>query len=534
LTVFAIVWATATLVHLLSFHFWAMSWQGWVLILCVAQVLMRPNSLIRFVAMVTASLANLYYALPFVPNHILFEGMINVTILLGVGGSVLKHRRELAVAWSETANKRSVAITTLVVAIYFTALMLSTSYHLSAAFTVPMIVFLGRRTSEMRIPQEVKNAVYEDFATVLRIELAVMYFWAVIQKLNWDYFNPAVSCAAKLQRELEAVLHLPTSPDWMLPLSIWGSLLLEGTIPILLLCRRTRRIGFIVALAFHFWLSLHPHPGIYSFSALVFGMLVLFLPRAQLEELFIRWSRQRETALRKLRLPKNGPSLGAATIILFYVVGVPSAKLYEILGQSLETFRIVNLFGLIWFLIWGVWLGISYMSTWRTSSSLGANIRYFCRTPAWLGLLVVLFNGTNPWIGLKTQNSFAMFSNLRSEFDCNHMFLRRIDLFTYQKDMLEIRHSEPDLLSPTTKPKTIEKFANPGGIMPFFELRRLLSRTTGDVRVVVFRDGKTEVIERKGETVSHPDAFTPPSLLEYKALWFRRLNNWHGPMPCTH
>ena len=79
---FARIWACATLVHQLAFTFWAETWPGWILVLAAVAVLFQPACLHRFIWLIIASLINLFNKLPFVPNHILFEGMLHVTMLL--------------------------------------------------------------------------------------------------------------------------------------------------------------------------------------------------------------------------------------------------------------------------------------------------------------------------------------------------------------------------------------------------------------------------------------------------------------------
>ncbi|MEM7014150.1 MAG: hypothetical protein AAF585_22040, partial [Verrucomicrobiota bacterium] len=81
---FALVWACTTLVHQLAFTFWTESWQGWLLVLMAFGVILRPSCFRRFFALVVASVLNLGHKLPFVPNHILYEGVLHVTMLLGV------------------------------------------------------------------------------------------------------------------------------------------------------------------------------------------------------------------------------------------------------------------------------------------------------------------------------------------------------------------------------------------------------------------------------------------------------------------
>src|SRR5690606_10882046 len=110
---------------------------------------------------------------------------------------------------------------------------------------------------------------------------------------------------------------------------------------------------------------------------------------------------------------------------------------------------------------------------------------------ACLGLILVLMNGVYPWIGGRTQTSFSMYSNLRSEGPGNHVFLKRVDLLPYQNDMVEVLESEPNIFAPGHRPRGIQQFANIGhNIIPYFEFRRLLSDMEGDVSVSYRRGGE--------------------------------------------
>lgn len=535
LPVFAFIWAMATQIHLMSFHFWATTWQGWMLVLCVSLVLLQPASLPRFALMITASLNNLFQHLPFVPNHILFEGMVNLTILIGILGSCWKHRRKLTAVVDSTWSFRSGAISVGLLTLYLVLLIQFSSLPDVCGFlTLLMILYFGRNTEPSNWSKEVSSSVVQRVSGVIRLEVTVMYFWAVIQKLNRDYFDSSVSCAAKLQRELEESLYLPDTPEsWQIIYPV-GSVLAEAFIPVLLLIPRTRRAGLILALVFHFWLAIHPHPGIYSYSALVYGVLFFFLSGETLTTLQKKWQSWSEYIRSKARVPAPSLFPRGLLIPIFYVTGISSSVLYSWLGRSGDTFSLVNKIGFVYFMIWATWLsGFYVVSEWKRNQKTETLPRIRFGWPM-LGLLLVIVNGCSPWVGLKTQTSFAMFSNLRTEFAPNHYFLIRVDMFSYQEDMVEIRGSEPDLLSPTKVPRSIEQFANPGRIMPMFELRRLLNRVDGDVHVTIFREGKTEAIQRKGNSVSHPEIFASPSLLERKVLWFRRHQDWQGPMPCTH
>ncbi|MEM1442675.1 MAG: hypothetical protein AAGF67_10050, partial [Verrucomicrobiota bacterium] len=103
-TTFSFVWGVSTLVHQLAFTFWTESWQGWVLVATAIAVIIKPACALRFLALVVAALINLWNKLPFVPNHVLYEGMLHLIIVLGAlsffwKGPGRKAIREKSASW---------------------------------------------------------------------------------------------------------------------------------------------------------------------------------------------------------------------------------------------------------------------------------------------------------------------------------------------------------------------------------------------------------------------------------------------------
>src|SRR5262249_33989411 len=146
---------------------------------------------------------------------------------------------------------------------------------------------------------------------------------------------------------------------------------------------------------------------------------------------------------------------------LYFAALILQCAIYLSLGQSKNVFGYANRVGLAFFLTWGCWLGFAYLYSFvkaRGQSLAWPNHPVW--TPAWVVVLLIVWNGLNPWIGLKTQTSLSMFSNLRSEGEGNHLFLKRIDLFPYQADMVEVVKSEPDVLAAPAKPRSIRYWAN--------------------------------------------------------------------------
>ncbi|MEM9017543.1 MAG: hypothetical protein AAGC68_11060, partial [Verrucomicrobiota bacterium] len=106
-TTFSFVWGASTLVHQLAFTFWTESWQGWMLVAAAIGVLLRPSCVLRFVLLVLAALVNLWNKLPFVPNHVLYEGMLHLIILLAAISFFWKGKGKEALKGKEGSWKKT-------------------------------------------------------------------------------------------------------------------------------------------------------------------------------------------------------------------------------------------------------------------------------------------------------------------------------------------------------------------------------------------------------------------------------------------
>ncbi|MEC5129444.1 HTTM domain-containing protein [Verrucomicrobiales bacterium BCK34] len=536
---FALIWAVTTLAHQLAFTFWAESWQGWILVITAAAVIFEPSCVLRFGAMVFASLLNLWHKLPFVPNHILFEGMLHLIMVLAFLGFFffgpgVTEFRKISAQWLPKLRWFFLAVA--VKAAYFLIPGIPHGYVPGALTTLFMLITLGRLLFGLP-PLEQGRDYLSRFAPVIRVAIIIMYFWAGTQKLNRDYLNPEISCAAKLHTEIAAYFGplIPTA-NWALHGAIWGSYLFEFGIPILLLFRRTRFAGFLAAVFFHLWLSIHPAAGIFSFSSLILAVLILFLPLGWGERLQGSWNRQ--LAWLGRGSPERGRKIAKWLAVGgFFVTLIIQGVLYLTHGRTYETFFSANRVGFVAFFIWGCWIGGCYLlAGWQgRKEDLGLPNRARWSL-AWIGLLPVLLNGVYPWVGGRTQTSFSMYSNLRSEGESNHLFFKRKDFFKLQGDMIEVLNSEPDILAPSKRPRGIQQFANIGHrIIPWFEFRRLVSEMPGDFEVKYSHHGEVRELGRKeGENFGDEAAFEPLPLFARKFLWFRRLESLDGPMCCTH
>ena len=107
--------------------------------------------------------------------------------------------------------------------------------------------------------------------------LIIMYLFTVLHKLNWDFLNPAVSCSVSMHKELATLVPFVPSGIWTHWPTIIGTLFFELIIPLGLWWRKTRVSAVLLGLFFHWFLALHPHGGIYSFSHLLYVLYTVFL-----------------------------------------------------------------------------------------------------------------------------------------------------------------------------------------------------------------------------------------------------------------
>ncbi|MEO0445607.1 MAG: HTTM domain-containing protein [Verrucomicrobiota bacterium] len=537
---FAWIWAVTTLIHQLAFSFWMETWEGWITTFTAFLVILRPRCLVRFACLLVFSLTNLAHKLPFVPNHILFEGILNVTLLVGMAwGSWLRRPVDAfqRTRWSRIFRQMMPFLIAALIKAVFLIMTEDPRSHLMGGLTSVLLLFGIWKSLQFPAVEIREDAqILDHVAPVIRMEVILMYFWAVLQKLNADYFDSAVSCAAKLHQDMAELLPFVPEGEWASVAAIYGSLLCELGIPILFLIRQTRPIAFFVAILFHLWLSIHSAPGIYSFSALLFATFFFFLPNFAGPQIPRVWALQRKWLKERTGTLRWEPWIGPAVIVVFLLAAIWQGSLYLQHGRLRETFASANWIGFGLWAIWGIWMGSSYLWSLSRTCFLPQTYPSSLRiSPLWIGLVLTMMNGLCPWIGLKTQTSFSMYSNLRTEWEGNHLFLERVDLFPFQSDLIQLVESEPDLLRLPERPTRIQAYANEGRWMPYFELRRLLSEHEGDIRLTYERGGEVHQVWRlRGKIVGNEHLFETIPWVPYHFLWFRRHLAPDGPMPCTH
>jgi hypothetical protein len=361
------------------------------------------------------------------------------------------------------------------------------------------------------VDQLAREAIVEQFAPTLRISLILLYAFAFLHKLNWDYLDPRFSCADQVLTWLNTKYRILPTGDELTTVGIWSSLFVESVVPILLCSRYTARFGLIIGFTFH--LALSQFGGLYGFAAAMYAIYYLFLPVGFTEDVGARLDSIRQRlALNPVRA-WIGPVLAAAILtsgLLLHVLRGTSA-----LGA-----------GLWW---WNLWiLGVVACFALELVRAL-RKTEAATLSPRWLPLVVVpllvIYNGFCPYLGLKTESSWGMYSNLRTEIRSNHIFMPPwLQVAGYQQDLVEVvATSLPEL----------QRYQREGLLLNFLEFRRISSAATRDFTVTYERGGVVRHLQTANGVSNDASVTTSAGWLTDMLLIFRPIDA-QGPMQCRH
>ncbi|MEM1276231.1 MAG: hypothetical protein AAGH74_06885 [Pseudomonadota bacterium] len=259
---------------------------------------------------------------------------------------------------------------------------------------------------------------FEATARPGRYILATMYFFGIFHKLNVDWMDPLVGCGVVLYGILSTPFGLQ---DWWLGQqgAIWGTLIVEAIAMICLFIPHYKRLALIFGIPFHLAIGLTGYAFYMDFSTIVLATYTLFIGRETVQR-FSDW------------LPRS-PSLGL-------LLGCAIAA-FAILGgvNGLVPVSMTDNYYRPFFLIYGIgfFMGAVILSKpepffWRPQPLL---LRL-----AWVIPILYFLNGWAPYVGLRTEGTLSMYSNLHTEGgQSNHyLFERPLPLFDYQDEVVEL------------------------------------------------------------------------------------------------
>ncbi len=409
LEIFAFLWAFASIFHQANKAHWAVDGLDILMTFAAVLVIASPSSLANFMTLVVVQLADLLLKLPDISNH---------TVVMLISDIVI-------------------------VSAYLRSASLRPNFPIDP------------------------GSLFDSFAPVLRVITVILYFYVTFHKLNWDYLDPSYSASVEHYRELARIIarsgvQLPMA-DWAKYCAIYGTLVIESAIPILLIFVRTRVAGLWLGLLFHFMLSIERY---YDFTATVYALLFLFTP-ANFPDLLEDW-------WHRSRLGWIVSRAARATIFRTIPIQVWLAVLASlVLGtiNILDRVTSLRMFKCLW-MVFGVGIILAFAGAIHGRRSALVEQRGLLKLASSafaIFPLLMLLNGACPYLGLKTRSCFAMFSNLRTEGgQTNHVLVPAwFQIAGFQKHMVRIIDSSDPFLA---------SLAERGCSMPYFNLRTYITR----------------------------------------------------------
>jgi hypothetical protein len=357
-------------------------------------------------------------------------------------------------------------------------------------------------------------ALYDQIRVVARSLLAIMYFYGIFHKINTDFLDPSVSCAVGLYAPLARPFGLEDNLFGRY-LAIYATFVIEAIAIVSLYWKRYFAVGFILALVFHYVIPISAYSWYMDFSSLVFALYVLSIPTPASQTLY-RISLELTNSLRAT-FGRVGTLMPGVAVARFAGVLVILLS-YAYPGRSFDM-----MVHSVWILIWSVVGGVAMIGlTYVALQNLPCQTVSAPRPPTWIYLVPGLFflSCLSPYVGLKTESSINMFSNLHTEGgQTNHMlFPKPPYLFNYQNEVVKIvDSSDPQLL----------RQSQAGNHHILLQLKKYL-RWNPEAWVTYVKDGET--VTRATAATFSDDM---PNLLERKLLIFK-LVDFSRPKVCTH
>lgn len=438
LQIFTFLWGWFTLFHQFNGTLWAANALEILMTFAAVIAIARPRDLRSLGFLVLAQLATFWHEMPNVTNHTVLAWIIDLTLIVG---------------WI---------------------------YQLWKGGGAP--VDAGR--------------LFRTVAPVIRLEVVALYFWATFHKVNVDFLHAETSAAVEHFANMSLMfekLGLPGLPmwDWVQVCTVYGTLIIEGGIPLLCLFAATRVWGVWLGLLFHYMLGFEDY---YDFSAMAYAVLFLFAP-ANFPDLLAAWWQRSGAATWWTRF-REAPIFRVVPAPLLLFAGVLLfASVFDLLSG-----RASDRTGKVLFLLYGLPLMAAWLA--NHTGEPGEQPAGALRPPVWafaLLPLLVFVNGLAPHLGLKTRSAFAMFSNLRTEGEqTNHLVLpESLQVFDYQRDMVRVESASHEPLRSLAAARTWQ---------PYFNLQRevsaLVERGATGVRVTYVRPHEFAA----GQGVPAPDA----------------------------
>lgn len=388
---------------------------------------------------------------------------------------------------------------------------------IAAFMNASILVICAHAVIRYSSADDMRANIYENMRVVARALLAIMYFYGIFHKINSDFLDPRVSCAVALYMPLADGFGLQDSLTGKY-LAIWSTFIVEAIAIVSLYWKRWFAVGLLLALMFHFVIPISVYSWYMDFSSLVFALYILSVPREVSERFY-------DSCARLFRVLRDRFGMVGQALPFGFVIGgaVIVVAVLSLLSRQAHIAP-SHAYQSIWVLMWVSYGGIAMVLLAEAAlSHLPWRGTPGPRRPLWLYTLpaVLFVVCLAPYVGLRTEASIAMFSNLHTEAgQSNHLLIPEPPyLFSYQKDVAMIKaSSDPDL----------QRYADRNLGLVMFDLKERLRNKPGHW-VTYELNG----VRYEKATAASSGAFNHASFWERKLLIFKHVD-FARPKVCTH
>lgn len=352
--------------------------------------------------------------------------------------------------------------------------------------------------------------IFTLFSPVGRWLLIIMYFYGTFHKFNPGFMSLESSCAVPFV----AGFPLPgalLAQEWTQWAAIYGTLIVESIAMVLLLSARTKYIGMLLGMSFHFVIGISKFGTMAHFSAFAMALHTLFLPSSF-------GSRIAKLAF----VPQFLKDVNKLKIITIVIIALQIVFAMH-LGITRQGFLVNSLYALFGLSLLYFVLRHGQMQPEDAQYRLQSPLTVLNLIPVWFFLHCL-----SPYVGLGTGGTAAMFSGLRTEGGIsNHYVIREpIRLFHYQDDIVYIEE---------TQNKTLKAAMHDGQGIVLFDFQRHFTLRENLILPIKLR------VNDVSYTIDDVDAFrnfanerfTKQSWLERKYMSFRLVDEPY-PNRCRH
>ena len=257
-----------------------------------------------------------------------------------------------------------------------------------------------------------------------KLILVTMYFYGIYHKLNFDFLNTEVSCAVELYKPLASFVGLGNNQFGHL-LAVYITFIVEGVAILGLLFTKFRTLGLAVGIPFHIAIGFTGYQFFMDFSTIVLAMYALNINNESLNR-FNTWLKETLGSHWKVNLISKMRQFGALGFLIFVLIHNRKVSTEEFMPifafYSIPLYLFLTLF----------------VKNEKGEQSLSKSGLIY------LVPFIYFLNGLSPYIGLKTESSIAMYSNLHVEAgQTNHLIHGVIPGFwNYSEEVITIVSSE--------------------------------------------------------------------------------------------